>query len=109
MESISIEIVLEKIYSKFPKGAHLSLHLMGDAEDLLNSYKFFEKHKVPSNFQLTLLIPVKYYSNWHQRFGLTPGYEIGIWLDNGNWTTFRFLPKVTYLLMTVQAGKSGQN
>jgi pentose-5-phosphate-3-epimerase len=106
LEPINVFKNLEKLAPDLEK--FYTVHLMGDTEDLVGMFEFFYNLTIPETTNITLLVPVQYYYNWQEKFANKSSFKIGIWLNKGKWTTFRFMPKVCYLLMTVYAGKSGQ-
>ncbi len=109
MQSLEVKTVLNSVNDNFGETSlELYIHLMGDTEDLLNDYKFFEDFTTNSNHKYYIFVPPKFFKTWSTNFKENKSIKIGIWLDKGNWNTFRYMPGVNYLLMTVLAGKSGQ-
>jgi pentose-5-phosphate-3-epimerase len=109
MKSLSTDSLFEVLQSKCAdKKLVLSLHLMGDSEDLATIYNFFESYSFNSNWEYLFFVPEKYIDLWqNSEFGKHQNVESGIWLDLDQWQDHKLTAK-NYLLMTVFAGKSGQ-
>jgi pentose-5-phosphate-3-epimerase len=87
----------------------LSIHLMGETEDLLDAYKFFDNHTLNPLWHYLILVPEKYLNSWQKNLKKTRNnIRFGCWYDLNEWQGVNFIQKRTNLLMTVLAGKSGQ-
>jgi pentose-5-phosphate-3-epimerase len=108
MTSLGLKSVFFELQKILPNSKlNLTAHLMGTIEDLHESYKFFTDFDCPENWKLTILVPEKYTNSWRKL--LNPkGIRVGVWYDLGEWETKNLSRRQTYLLMTVNAGKSGQ-
>jgi len=106
--SLSIDTVL-RVLKEYFHGFELdlSLHLMGETEDLYNSLKSVELYELVDGWQYSLYVPEKYYSNW-KSLHLNQAYMAGIWYDLDEWKQAEFHNGSRYLIMTVFAGRSGQ-
>lgn len=104
LDAESVLTTLLRFYST--KKLTLSIHCMGDSEDLLFAYRFFEKYKFNNKWDYTIYVQEKYFNLWKSAFHLHT--KIGIWYDLDEWQEADFYPQYHYLLMTVLAGKSGQ-
>lgn len=106
--SNSLQTTLDTIAERFSLDRlHLSIHLMGDTEDLMELYAFLNTYQTLPMWSYTIFIPEEFYISWSQQFN-SDTMTIGIWYDLNMWTTQVFAPTINYLLMTVPAGKSGQ-
>jgi hypothetical protein len=85
----------------------VSIHLMGETEDLYEAYEFFDAYDFNENWTYILLVPGKFRDHWNTAFEGN-NVSVGIWYDLEEWDSAEFEDDITYLLMTVYAGKSGQ-
>lgn len=128
LSSLGPNEIMNCLKLKFPKTAlDLSIHLMGELEDLPAAWQYFDSLRKPKNWKMTLYLPYNQASGWRRSF---KKYKIGAWLDLTQWyqqeahdsktdsnlgnsknsTTKIFDLKYikSLLVMTVVAGKSGQ-
>jgi hypothetical protein len=112
LASQSLESVFESFLVAKDLKLNLTVHLMGELEDMFQAWVFFENLELPETWNLTLFIAQKYYKVWKNYF---VDFDFGIWLDLDEWylsdleearKSLRGQTKI--LIMTVQAGKSGQ-
>ncbi|MBC7472452.1 MAG: hypothetical protein H7196_04315 [candidate division SR1 bacterium] len=98
---------IEQIYKN--QNLYLSVHLMGEIEDLFSAYTYFENLKINPYWNYLILVPEKYLNSW-KKLGKKLGKNIivGCWYDLNEWPEKFFTQKRMNLLMTVVAGKSGQ-
>lgn len=85
----------------------LTIHFMGEVEDLLHVYSYLDNYQWNSNWEYTIFVPEKYRDNWAEDF-TQDNVQVGVWYDLGEWQEAEFEDDIDYLLMTVVAGKSGQ-
>jgi pentose-5-phosphate-3-epimerase len=109
LDSKSYLAVLEKYFSQ--QNIHLSIHLMGNVEDLVKEWQFYSNHVFLNQWQYSLYIPYKYFQSW--RSLTKDNVKIGCWYDLDQWYqienfNFNNTQISNILLMTVNAGKSGQ-
>jgi pentose-5-phosphate-3-epimerase len=107
MTSMSLDSVFTTLRHFSNKPFHFSIHVMGSVEDLLEAYTFFQTFTWTGPWKITVFVPEKYYTNWHATIA-KENLTIGIWYDVNEWESKRLKPDISYLLMTVIAGKSGQ-
>jgi len=120
MKSLSPETILG-ILEKFFSSQRLSLtiHLMGNVQDIFESYKFFNDYSFNPNWQYLIFVDSNYFKSWvNSSFANLnlDNLDLGIWYDKGEWEnleSFNLNQELeidcqNYLLMTVLAGKSGQ-
>jgi pentose-5-phosphate-3-epimerase len=111
MKSLSPAIVFDYLDRVFEnKPLNLSVHLMGNTQDLFDVYKFFEHHKFNTNWNYLVFIPEKYTFSWENAdfSEQNDNLKIGVWYDLEEWQNKSFGNSDDFLLMTVLAGKSGQ-
>jgi len=102
----SVFEVLDAVFAKNP--LHLTIHLMGEIEDMDEMYRFFSQIEIPAYWSSIILVSPRYQQPFASLFETSPHVQIGQWLDLHEWKTEDFQPHTHYLLMTVKAGKSGQ-
>ena len=110
MKSLNPESVFNGLQNRFKDSKlSLSLHLMGDSEDLAEVYRFFGEYDFNPNWEYLFFIPEKYSNLWQSAvFSQQKNIKTGVWLDLGEWENNDLKAGSDYLLMTVLAGKSGQ-
>jgi len=109
MTSLSIQTVLDVLAEFFQdQPLILSIHLMGETEDMIDVYKVFEQYNLPKHWQITILVSETSRLVFETLFANKKHVNVGTWLDLSEWGQYNFQPKKDYLLMTVLAGKSGQ-
>jgi pentose-5-phosphate-3-epimerase len=110
MTSLGLPAVFDALKSNFhDHKLELSIHLMGETEDLLEGYNFFQDYPYNPNWNYLILIPEKYLNIWQKSIkNGKKNVTIGCWYDLDEWADKTFVQKRTNLLMTVVAGKSGQ-
>ena len=110
MKSLSPQSVFDTLETSFKdKQLSLSLHLMGDSEDLSEVYRFFESYNFNPKWEYLFFVPEKYSNLWQTaQFSQQKNIKTGIWLDLNEWQSNDLKASGDYLLMTVLAGKSGQ-
>jgi len=114
LTSLSFETIFSCLKTKFRKNKlNLTVHLMGELEDISKAWNYFKTFRKPKNWVITLFVPLNHCQAWKKEF---QKYTIGAWIDLNQWLD---LSKVTsikdslgsienILVMTVVAGKSGQ-
>jgi pentose-5-phosphate-3-epimerase len=110
MMSLDVGTVLSNLL--FLKGQHiyLTIHLMGDADDLIKSYHFFQNYHFEPNWEYKIFTPLNMDIAF-RAFEANSNVAIGSWFDLHEWSINTDFSKYKYrdvLLMTVVAGKSGQ-
>jgi hypothetical protein len=89
----------------------LTVHLMGLQRDMDKSFielQNISQEILPSySWKIDVFVDQRLYSSWQQEFQ-SKNLNVGVWYDLGNWRNQSFSPGMKYLLMTVLAGKSGQ-
>jgi len=118
LASLGPNEIINCLKLKFPKTKlDLSVHLMGELEDLPAAWQYFESLRKPQNWNMTLFLPYNQATGWRRSF---KKYKIGAWLDLSQWYQAQnqmknVVPKIfdlkyitSLLVMTVSAGKSGQ-
>ena len=110
MTSLKPHTVLENLNHKYRKSRiNLTIHLMGELEDMLESFAYFDQHDFNTKWKYTVLLPEKFVSNWRSQIKKSQKNVVfGVWYDLGECKDKSFKIAQTYLLMTVLAGKSGQ-
>jgi pentose-5-phosphate-3-epimerase len=111
MKSLGLEFFFKILLEHFQDfKLVLSVHLMGDTQDLFESYNFLEKYTANPNWQYFIFVPEKFTKQFETLKLKNPNFKIGIWYDLGDWSVQKIEknPIENYLLMTVLAGKSGQ-
>jgi hypothetical protein len=110
MKSSGLDLVFGALQNQFwDQEIYLSIHLMGDSEDLLEAYRYFDGHNFNPKWHYLILVPDKFTRTWTNLIKKnSPKDKIGTWLDLNEWDNFKFKTGQHYLLMTVLAGKSGQ-
>lgn len=99
--------IIDQVYKN--QKINLSIHLMGEVEDLFAAYAYFKNFTVNPNWNYLILVPEKYLNYWRKLSkNLGKNIVIGCWYDLNEWSEKAFIQKRTNLLMTVVAGKSGQ-
>jgi pentose-5-phosphate-3-epimerase len=115
MKSLGFATTISTLITKFKDAPlNISVHLMGETEDILQAFEYFEMMHIPMTWKLTLFVPEKFTNSWkhsvheHDAQGKV---EIGVWYDLGVWERLTELPINVnqFLIMTVFAGKSGQS
>ncbi|MEM1312708.1 MAG: hypothetical protein AAGF07_04570 [Patescibacteria group bacterium] len=108
LSPVQVIEILELSYSK--DMLNLTIHLMGDVEDLLEAFKFFSQYKLNPLWEYTIFVPERYLDSWaaSDRSNHNTNFNTGIWYDYGEWDTKTFEQSRHFLLMSVVAGKSGQ-
>lgn len=108
LQSCRPEIVFEKLIQAFgKKGLNVDVHLMSSAEDQLQDWQFFEKFQRPKAWNLSIFVDSNILIPW-QIFFESKGYKIGVWMDLHQWSLIQSTETKKVVLMTVNAGKSGQ-
>jgi pentose-5-phosphate-3-epimerase len=88
---------------------YLSIHLMGETTDLLDSYKYFESYEFNNHWNYLILISEKYTTLWRKLIkNKGKNIRIGCWYDLDEWQAKKYTQNRTNLIMTVKAGRSGQ-
>lgn len=120
MESLSLSAVFETLESFFKHTRlKLSVHIMGEFEDIINNFSFFQDCKFPKKWEIEIYVPEKYFIPWNKSYFSKSGggkHSIGIWYDKSEWYQSGEKPELlgldslcnNFLLMTVTAGRSGQ-
>jgi pentose-5-phosphate-3-epimerase len=110
MTSLGLEAVMTQLVTSYrSKRLSLSMHLMGETEDLLEAYNFFKDFEFMPKWNYLILVPEKYKKVWINEIkNNQKNVKIGDWYDLNEWQSVDFSESGTSLLMTVQAGKSGQ-
>ncbi|GAB4147407.1 MAG: hypothetical protein OHK0017_09090 [Patescibacteria group bacterium] len=114
LTSSGLESILNHFSKKFDQTKlNLTVHLMGELEDMRLAWDFWSKFKPNKKWKITILVPVNHYLPWKTHF---KKFNIGIWIDLHDWLelpeseVLSRLPEGVkdILIMTVVAGKSGQ-
>lgn len=92
----------------WPRAAVLQIHLMGVGLDLANCLDFFAGYEFHSEWFYQILVP-EVTADWLQLEGHNQNVQIGVWYDLGQWESIDEFEQGVCLLMTVQAGRSGQH
>ena len=106
LSSLSLKTTLAIITNKYAnQKLQLTIHLMGELEDIILLEKFFRSYTIQDNWAYVIFVPPKFISTFSFMRGAN--VEIGVWYDLQEWQspTDKHTP---YLLMTVRAGISGQ-
>jgi pentose-5-phosphate-3-epimerase len=110
LKGLDLETTLTQIENTFPKkNLDLSIHLMGDIQDLFEARKYLEEYSFNQGYNYTVFVPEKFTKEFKKLE--KNNVKIGIWYDLGEWSQEKIEanPGIKdYLLMTVIAGKSGQ-
>ncbi len=111
MMSLSVKTVLEHLLEQLKhKSLLVTIHIMGDIEDLVLVYQFFAGYHFEPNWQYRIYLPLNSELAFVSLETMT-NVRIGNWLDLNQWniaTDFGQYIYSTLLLMTVKAGLSGQ-
>ena len=111
MMSLSVKTVLEHLLKQLKhKSLLVTIHIMGDIEDLVSVYQFFASYHFEPNWQYRIYLPLNSELAFVSLETMT-NVRIGNWLDLNQWnitTDFGQYIYSTLLLMTVRAGLSGQ-
>lgn len=100
------EVITEKLSNQ---KLFLSVHFMGIEEDLADVYKYLSLIEIPENWQVVIYFPIKYASSY-QAILSKPRVEVGEWYNLNELKSFEIKDNINkYLLLTVEAGKSGQS
>ena len=118
LASLSPNEVFNCLKLKFPKQKlDLTIHIMGELEDLPKAWQYFETLRKPKQWNMTLFLPYNQAISWRRTF---KKYKIGAWIDLKQWCDLDEATKKSkaklfdlkyidsVLVMTVVAGKSGQ-
>lgn len=120
MESLSLSTVFKTLELFFKQTKlKLSIHLMGEFEDIMNNFSFFQDYKFSKKWEIEIYVPEKYFIPWNKSYcSKSEGGKcsIGIWYDKSEWYESNEKPEMlsldslcnNFLLMTVVAGRSGQ-
>ena len=118
LASLSPNEVFNCLKLKFPKQKlDLTVHIMGELEDLPKAWQYFETLRKPKHWNMTLFLPYNQAVSWRRTF---KKYKIGAWIDLRQWCDLdqsekkskaklfdlKYIDSV--LVMSVVAGKSGQ-
>jgi hypothetical protein len=110
MMSISTKTVLEHLQKFRGNKLLVTIHIMGDTEDLIEAYRFFASYHFEPNWQYRIYLPLNSELAFVSLESMT-NVRIGNWYDIDQWdigTDFGQYTYTTALLMTVKAGLSGQ-
>ena len=113
-ESVLASLSFPLIYSALKENLgtlplRLSVHFMGITDDLDRVYNFLNDINIPENWSLIIYLPINFASSWSTIFK-QKSITIGAWYNLDELNSFDVSPNIKeYLLLTVQAGKSGQN
>ncbi len=109
LASLSFSSVWEIIFTKLSdKNLNLSIHFMGIEEDIANIYNFLEQIKIPKSWNVIMYLPTKYATSY-QPILARNNLQIGEWYNLDQLKNFESKDSINeYLLLTVDAGKSGQ-
>ena len=109
MASLHPQKVFEVLYEIFQhQPLNLTIHLMGEAEDMLEVFDFFSSIQLPTWWNSLIFVDQKYHHFWSNLMQPFPQVQVGVWFDIHQWKNVVFQPFGQYLLMTVAAGKSGK-
>ncbi len=110
MRSLAPEVVLGFLAKLFlNKKIELTIHLMGDTQDLFEARQFFNNYEFIKNWTYKIFVPKKFTNEFCKIE--KKNIKIGIWWDLGQWDEAEIKDSqriIEHLLMTVYAGKSGQ-
>jgi pentose-5-phosphate-3-epimerase len=110
MKSLDEKTILENLGYLKKQNLYLTIHLMGNTEDLVNSFHFFQNYQFEPNWEYKIFLPVNTELAF-KTFENQSNVSIGCWFDRDQWSTSTDLSVLSVrdvLLMTVKAGKSGQ-
>ena len=110
MMSISVKTVLSHLEKFKANSLYLTIHIMGDTEDLVEAYKFFAGYHFEPNWQYRIFLPLNSELAF-ACFESCNNVKIGNWFDIDQWnigTDFNQYIYTAALIMTVKAGLSGQ-
>lgn len=96
-----------KKYCQNDEKYYFSMHLMSDSEDLVEFEKYFLELFIPGNFSLKIFVYEKFVHYFRDKYSKS-NIEFGPWYDQGKWDNTTNFEYNDNLLMTVEAGKSGQ-
>ena len=111
MMSLSVKSVLEHLLIQLKHRPLLvTIHIMGNIEDLVSVYQFFAGYHFEPNWQYRIYLPLNSELAFTSLETMT-NVRIGNWFDIDQWDIKTDLSQYLYstlLLMTVKAGLSGQ-
>ncbi len=106
--SLGIAEYLQTFRAQWDQSAEFQVHLMGEDEDMQEARDFFAGYPFHSEWSYQILVRERDASDWLELEQNNENVKIGLWYDLDQWPTSQDLEDELYLLMTVQAGKSGQ-
>jgi pentose-5-phosphate-3-epimerase len=106
MQSLDFETLHSQLKNTFKnRPLVLTIHLMGEAEDLRDIYEVLEKFEFVKKWKYIIFVPAKYLSLFENL--QAKNIRFGVWYDLNEWEVTESI-KTPVLLMTVPAGISGQ-